>query len=167
MPVTLRPMKAPAELWFAPKPHVRFIMRLAQIVVLLVLAATFSGCRRITVPGSAQVADFSKRAMVTLPASAKPIGWRQSTAMSGLTLWLQVRMSAADLPAFLASSPFGHLSALNTNHGYASVYFGDFVPVPPSRYRTGVVSLPDNCVLKMLIDESNPTYVVITLMWYS
>jgi hypothetical protein len=80
-------------------------------------------------------------------------------------LWLQVRMPASELQAFLDASPF-RSATLTTNDQYRVFEFQDFFPTPPARYRAGQQELPNARVLNMVIDESDTTNVVVYLMWH-
>lgn len=80
-------------------------------------------------------------------------------------LWLQVRMPAQTLQGFLDSSPFKG-ATLTSSDRYLLSEFREFLPNPPARYRAGQQSLPNARVLNMVIDESNPTNVVVYLMFH-
>lgn len=140
-----------------------------SLLVFSTLLIALLGCSRtstpvIKTPTAAQVAEFTNNARITFPSSALPIGWREERGMDD-ALWLQVRMPAQDLPGFLDGSPFRSTN-LTTNDQYGVFDFGDFLRTPPMRYRSGEQVLPNARVLKMLIDESDTTNVVVYLMWH-
>lgn len=80
-------------------------------------------------------------------------------------MWLQVRMPAQDLKAFLDCSPF-RSTTLTANNEYLVYQFRGFFTTPPTRYRAGQQGLPNARVLNILIDESDTTNVVAYLMWH-
>lgn len=81
------------------------------------------------------------------------------------SLWLKVRMPAADLGGFLEDSPFQSVT-LATNDDYYIPMFEGFLSEPPSRFRAGDQSLPNGRHLNVVIDESDATNVVVYLMWH-
>ena len=142
-------------------------MRTSLYISFLLIALL--GCSRstvpvITTPTAAQITEFTTNAKITLPASAQPLGWRESRGMDD-ALWLQVRLPAADLQTFLDGSPFRG-ATLTTNDQYRIFDFRDFMPTPPIRYRCGEQQLPNARYLKMIVDESDNTNAVVYLMWH-
>ena len=135
----------------------------------LVLAVVLTGCGKnsapiISVPTSAQVAEFTQKAVVTLPVTAKSTGWKESRGMDD-ALWLKIEMPVAELNAFIEASPF-QSGGFQTNWQYDLYNFQDFLPTPPLKYRTGQKALPNVKTLNMLIDDSNPTNAVVYMMWF-
>ncbi len=139
------------------------------ILTISILLAILVGCSRksapvITTPTAAQISEFTRNARITLPVAARPIGWREERGMDS-ALWMQVAMQASDLQSFLDSSPF-RSATLTTNDQYHIFDFQEFLPTPPAHYRCGEHQLPNARYLKMLIDESQSTNVVVYLMWH-
>jgi hypothetical protein len=142
-------------------------MRTPRSILFLLIALL--GCSRstvtiITTPTAAQLAEFTTNAKISLPPSAQPLGWREQRGMDA-ALWLQVRLPAADLQAFLDASPFRG-AILTTNDMYRIFDFREFIPTPPTRYRCGEQQLPNAHYLKMVVDESDTTNAVVYFMWH-
>ena len=138
-------------------------------ILVCTLYCTLPGCNRsgtpiITTPTAAQVAEFVRNAGISLPPTAHPVGWVESRGMDDV-LWLQVQMPAADIPAFLESSPFRG-AKLATTDEYDLHHFQDFWKTPPQRYRSGQQRLPNARVLNIVIDDSDATNAVVYLMWH-
>ena len=132
-------------------------------------AVVLTGCGKnsrpvISVPTSAQVAEFTQKAAVILPATAKSIGWKEFRGMDD-ALWLKVEMPVADLNAFIKASPFQD-GGFQTNWQYDLYNFNDFLVTPPLKYRTGQKALPNVKTLNMLIDDTSPTNAVVYMMWF-
>ena len=137
----------------------------------LILSAALLGCSPskpktpvITTPTVAQIAEFTRNASITLPASARPVGWREERGMDD-ALWLQVKLPASDLPSFLEASPFRGVE-LADHDEYSLHQFEPFFSAPPTRYRAASLTLAGARVLKMVIDESVATDAVVYLMWH-
>jgi hypothetical protein len=135
--------------------------------LLLLLLAFLLGCTgspRVTKPTAAQIAEFTANARITLPPSAEAIGWREERGMDD-ALWLQVKMPAEELSAFLERSPF-ESAKWHSGDKYSLSQFDQFWTTPPVRYRSAHESLPNARVLNILIDESDDEEVVVYLMWH-
>jgi hypothetical protein len=126
------------------------------------------GCsgRSVSVPTAAEIAEFVAKANMTLPSSAKTIGYFAEKGATDDALWLQVRVPAADLPAFLEKSPFKEKSLNPAPNEYLLGMFSAFWKTPPSKYRSGQVSLSGGDVLNILIDDGGPGDPVVYLMWH-
>ena len=137
--------------------------------LLCALVGLLLGCGPLNAPtiespSTSQLSEFIRKASISLPVSAQPIGWREEHGMDE-ALWLQVRMPAQDFQSFLDNSPF-HESTLTTNDPYQIIQFREFLPKPPAHYRAGQQSLPNGQVLNMVVDESDTENVVVYLMWH-
>lgn len=141
----------------------------SSTILVCALATALLGCGGssapvITTPTAMQVKEFTRNAGITLPASAQPVSWRELRGMDD-ALWLQVRMPATEVAAFLASSPFS-TAKLATNDQSRLYNFQDFWQSPPQRHRSGQESLPNARVLNIVIDDSDATNAVVYLMWH-
>ncbi len=145
------------------------LISFSKTIFICALAIALLGCGRsstpvITTPTAVQVAEFTRNTGITLPASAQPIGWRESRGMDD-ALWLQVRMPATEVATFLASSPF-RTAKLETNAQPRLYEFQDFWQNPPQQHRSGQESLPNAQFLNIVIDDSDATNAVVYLMWH-
>lgn len=80
-------------------------------------------------------------------------------------LWLQLKMPAIDVGAFLERSPF-HNAVLSTNDNALVFRFQSFLPTPPARYRCAERQLPNARFLNIVLVESDATNVMVYLMWH-
>jgi hypothetical protein len=138
------------------------------LLSVLFFLVTLLGCSRntspeITPPTFAQIDEFATSARITLPASAQAVGWSRHHGRDK-ALWLQVRLPASDLRAFLESSPFQ--GKMLTNEKYWLTVFESFLVAPPVYYRGGRQSLPNGKFLNILVDESDSSNLVVYLMWF-
>jgi hypothetical protein len=139
-------------------------MSLRCALVGLLLGCSPPDAPTIKSPSASQLSEFVRKAGISLPASAQPIGWREEHGMDE-ALWLQVRMPVQDFQRFLDNSPF-HGSTLTSNDPYQISQFREFLPKPPAHYRAGQLSLPNGRVLNLVVDESDNENVVVYLMWH-
>lgn len=138
------------------------------LLAILIVTIALIGCNQnntppIKQPTALQLAEFSRNASITLPASAHAIGWHEENGIDD-AMWLQVRIPTKDLPRFLESSPFRGIE-LSTNDTSLFYLFQMFVATPPTKYRVGQQQLPSGRYLTLMIDESATPDLIVYLMW--
>ena len=137
---------------------------------LVAIALMSFGCSSSThppvvPPTSSQVAEFLKHANLTLPESARPIGYRARSGGMDQALWISFSLPMIDVPAFLSTSPFQD-GKLESKDEYILYLFDHFWQTPPTRYRSAQRGLPHNEAINLLIDESDATTAMIYMMWH-
>jgi hypothetical protein len=143
-------------------------MAIAALLLLLILPA-MQGCYQndaavAKVPTAAQIAAFSARANIALPASAKPTRWMQQQGLDD-AMWMQVEIPTKDVQAFLDNSPFRN-TVLSKDAPLRLHDFSLWVSKAPLKYQAGQSALANAKVLNILIDQSDDQTAIIYLMWH-
>jgi hypothetical protein len=145
------------------------IMRIPVLSVLLLsLLSLLTACGRgggSSAASTDQLDDFAKRSGLVIPASAKAIHYKHLGGMDE-RIDVSLEMPAAELVPFLKASG---LDTEITNTTLASglpAKFGTFVPKIPGKFREGQKQVPRNCWLNVLVDEDDPTTVLVHLTWF-
>lgn len=108
---------------------------------------------------------FADRAGLVIPPSAKATEYRWIFSQDGQE-FLKLEMPAADLATFLRKSGLDGVLVNTDNPNRFDSLFGDFLPAPPTKFREGQKSLPDDEWLNVIVDEDSATTAVIYLSWF-
>ncbi len=120
-------------------------------------------------PTAAELAHFSRRSGIPIPASAQPMRFHGESGGPDSAMWLQFRLPAAELQRFIASSgiPSGKILPGSSEAGAALHDFDDWLPVPPGNFRYVEARIaPGRCV-KGIFDFDDPETIVVYLMWFT